>query len=118
MLPAYEFAKNLIDKTRADRIVIENIQFQSNMATYRKLALLQGVLICLFSKIDIPYMVVESSRWKSFCGIKGRKRQEQKENTKIYVKAKFGIDVSDDIADAIAMGVYVINNYSCNGGDA
>ena len=110
LLPAYEFAKNLIDKTKADRIVIEGIQCQSNLATYRKLALLQGVLICLFVKNNYPYSIVEPSKWKSFCEIKGKKRQEQKENTIKFVKDRFDIDVSSDAADAICMGVWSVNS--------
>ena len=110
MFPAYKFAKNLIDKTKAEKVVIEGIQFQSNMATFRKLALLQGVLICLFAENNFLYSIVEPSKWKSFCKIKGRKRQEQKENAIKFVKESFGIDVTSDEADAICMGVWSINN--------
>ena len=108
--PATKFAKRLIEKTKADMVVIENIQYQSNMATYRKLALLQGALICLFDENDILYSIVEPSKWKSFCKIKGKKRQEQKENAIKFVKENFDIDVTSDEADAICMGVWSASN--------
>ena len=110
LLPAYKFAKKLIDETKAEKVVIEGIQYQSNLATYRKLALLQGVLICLFAKNNYLYSIVEPSKWKSFCKIKGKKRQEQKENAINFVKDKFDIDVSSDEADAICMGVWSVNS--------
>ena len=111
LLPAYNFAKKLIDETKAERVVIEGIQYQSNLSTYRKLALLQGVLICLFAENNYLYSIVEPSKWKSFCKIKGRKRQEQKENAIKFVKDNFDIDVSSDEADAICMGVWGVNNF-------
>ncbi|GHT18153.1 hypothetical protein AGMMS49573_10900 [Endomicrobiia bacterium] len=110
LLPAVEFARRLMEKTKIDRVIIEGIQYQSNLSVYRKLALLQGALICLFSENRIPYSVVEPAKWKSFCKIKGAKRAEQKENAIRFVKEKYGFDVSSDEADAICMGVWSLGN--------
>ena len=110
LLPAFQFVGKALTETRAENAVIESIQYQSNMSTYRKLAMLQGVFVYAFLEQDIPYQIIESSKWKSLCGIKGRKRQEQKENAILFVKNKFNIDVTSDEADAICMGWSVVNN--------
>jgi Holliday junction resolvasome RuvABC endonuclease subunit len=70
-----------------------------------------GVLICLFQERKIPYDVVPPTRWKSLCKIPGKKRAEQKENTIQFVKDKFNLDdITEDAADAIAMGWAWINS--------
>ena len=111
LLSAKQVIGNLIEKVQADVVVIEDIQQQNqNVGTYKKLAMLMGVLLCLFHEINTPYEIVPPSRWKSYCEIKGKKRQEQKENTLIFVKDKFGLgDITEDIADAVALGWYAVN---------
>jgi Holliday junction resolvasome RuvABC endonuclease subunit len=102
----------LIDNVKADIIVIEDIQQQNqNVSTYKKLAMLMGVLLCLFQENNVSYDIVPPTRWKSFCKIQGRKRQEQKDNTVLFVKERFGLnDVTEDMADAISIGWFEINS--------
>ena len=81
------------------------------MKTYKKLAMLMGVLVCLFQEMGLPHMVVPPTRWKSYCGIKGKKRDEQKANTILFAEEKFGLeDITEDIADAISLCWYGIEN--------
>ena len=42
--------------------------------------------------------------------IKGKKRDELKSNSKKYVLDKYGINVSDDVSDAILIGTYYFEN--------
>jgi len=111
LLSAKHVIGNLIVKVQADVVVIEDIQQQNqNVGTYKKLAMLMGVLLCLFHEINKPYEIVPPSRWKAYCEIKGKKRQEQKENTVLFVKEKFGLDdITDDMADAISLGWHTVN---------
>lgn len=104
--------ENLIDKSKADIIILEDIQQQNgNVSTYKKLALLMGSLICLFQKKELLYQIVPATRWKSFCGIRSKKRIAQKPETIRFVEDKFGLtEVTSDMADAIAMGHYAVNN--------
>ena len=102
--------RQLINTIKPDYIVFENVQFQRNYKTYQQLSQLQGVLMALLFEIDIGFTIIEPSAWKSSCEIKGKKRAEQKENTQIFVKNKFGIDVSEDEADAIGIGVWATKN--------
>lgn len=100
----------VIDNINADFVILENIQFQRNIATFKSLAQLQGCIMNHLNNLNIGYTFVEPSAWKSYCGIKGRKREEQKKNTIIYVKNKYNIEVSEDIADAIGIGTWALNN--------
>ena len=100
----------LIDNHKPDFIVFEDIQFQQNYGTFKQLGQLQGILLAYLFKLDVGFQIIEPSAWKSFCGIKGRKREEQKKNTQAFVKMKYKLDVGEDIADAIGIGVWAINN--------
>lgn len=100
----------LIDKIKPSFIVFEDIQFQQNYGTFKQLAQLQGILMAKLFKLDIGFQIIEPSAWKSFCGIKGRKREEQKRNTQAFVKSIYKVSVSEDEADAIGIGFWAINN--------
>lgn len=100
----------LIDGVNPDYVVFENVQFQNNYGTFQQLSQLQGVIMAYLFKIDVGFTIIEPSAWKAFCGIKGRKREEQKANAIKFVKNKFNIDVSEDEADAISIGVWSINH--------
>jgi len=105
---------DLIDSHSPSFIVIEDTQYQNNYKTYQQLSQLQGILMAYFFSINIGFVIVKPSEWKSLCGIKGRKREEQKMNTIAFVKNKFDIDVSEDIADAIGIGVWSIKTINRN----
>ena len=99
------FTKEPIELT----LVLEDIQMQANVETFKSLAHLQGVLINLgFQKKQEKELVdsVEyySSAWKSTCNIKGRKRKEQKENAQRHVLNTYGVTAPEDVCDAICLG--------------
>jgi len=114
LFPAKEKIKDLIELSKVNKVVIEDIQQQNrNVGTYRKLAMLMGVLLCLFKELGMPFEVVPPTRWKSFCKIKGKKRVEQKENTVAFVQDKFKLsDLTEDMADAISLGYYAVSSLS------
>jgi len=98
----------LIITTKAEVFAIENIQYQGMLNAYTFLAKLLGVVENNFFEKEMVYIMVKSSEWKSTCGVKGRKREEQKANAQAFVKEKFGIDVEEDAADSICIGFHVI----------
>ena len=100
----------LVESLNPSFIVFEDTQMQNNSKTFQQLSQFQGVLMQYFFKIDIGFCIVKPSEWKSCCGIKGRKRVEQKQNTIEFVKDKYGFDCSEDVADAVGIGVWAINN--------
>lgn len=58
----------------------------------------------------IPFILIEPTAWKSFSKIKGRKRAEQKASTIQMVHDRFGIEATEDEADAIGIGIWAVNN--------
>ena len=99
----------LLKKYSPDYVGIEGVVFQRNYCTYSQLSQMQGVIFEILFENEIDFTVIEASAWKSFCGIKGKKRVEQKLNTIKMVKEKFGLDVTEDEADAIGIGMAVCN---------
>ena len=98
-----------INEHKPDFIVFEDTQFQKSYKTYQELSQMQGVLMAYLFDLDIGFEIVSPGTWRSYSKIKGRKRIEQKLNTQIFIKEKYGIDVSEDEADAIGLGVFSSN---------
>jgi len=98
--------KSIIDEHKPDFIVFEDTQFQKSYLTFKELSQLQGVLMAHLFDINIGFEIVPPSTWKSFNKIKGRKRIEQKANTIQMVKDKYNLDLSEDICDAIGIGIW------------
>lgn len=104
------FINEIAFKYEGEIFCIEQIQYQQNQLTYKILAELLGVLSNNFYEKQFCYQVIEPSKWKAFCGIKLKeKRAIQKKQTIKFIKDKFGIDVSEDEADAIGIGWYAVN---------
>lgn len=114
MYQMYFKIKELIDDIKPDFVVIEGVQFQNNYKTYSQLSQLQGIILSILFERDLQFIFLEPTAWKAFCKIKGRKRIEQKANTIQMVKDKFGLELSEDICDAIGIGLWTINNTKIN----
>jgi len=102
--------KELITKHRPDIVVFEGVQYQHNQAVFLCLAQLQGLLISLLFDMGVEFRICDVGTWKNWCGIKSRKREEQKAEQIQYVLDTYNIEVSTDIADAIGMGVWASRN--------
>ncbi len=110
MKQQYDLIKELIIQENPDFVGLESTQFQNNYQSYATLSQMQGVIFGILFELNKAFTCVEPTKWKAFCSIKGRKRHEQKLATIQMVKDKFGIEVSEDVADAIGIGIYFINN--------
>ena len=108
--------QSLLDKyTDIDTIVVEEVRPEGgygvgNQKTHKALMWLQAAIAFMvhdfFSKIEIEY--IYPSSWRATCGIKngrGIVRSTLKEADIAFVKDKYGLDVNDDIADAICIGL-------------
>ena len=91
-------------------LYLEDIQYQNNKDTYKKLAYAQAAILlwCFFSEVD--YLILSPSHWRKIItdnyGVKfGRARTEQKAQCGSFVKEKFRVDPTEDESDAIAIGV-------------
>ncbi|MGN1341583.1 MAG: crossover junction endodeoxyribonuclease RuvC [Oscillospiraceae bacterium] len=106
--------KNLIRRCKPDHVVIEQVQFQRNYKVYSQLSQLQGVIMQILFEKDIAFTLVEPTKWRAFDGIKNRKREETKEAAIQAVKDKYYIEVSEDTAEAIGIGLWAIENVEDN----
>lgn len=83
----------------------------NNQKIYKALIYLQAAIVLMFHKNKINVDFYVASHWRSVCGIKtgrGVKRDTLKQASIKLVKATYNIDVNDDIADAICMGIAYI----------
>jgi Holliday junction resolvasome RuvABC endonuclease subunit len=106
-----EFINTLCKQYQPELISLEDTQMQGgNKLTYGKLCGLKYLIIDYCIENNIPYVVVHSKSWKSYCQIDKCDRSKDKEASINFVKNKFNIEVSDDVSDAVCQGFYVINN--------
>ena len=102
--------KRLITKSKPSFVVIEAVQCQKNFGTFGLLSLLQGTIIAeLFNK-KINWDIVPCSKWRKYCGVKGKSRAEFKANARKFVYEKYNITASEDEADAIGIATWAIGN--------
>lgn len=96
----------IIEEWEVDVLILEDVQFQSNYATYKKLSMLLGVLVVGAMRYGVDVEVVSSNTWRNQYQI-SKSRQTAKEEAIKLVKTMYGIDVNDDVAEAILLGRYM-----------
>lgn len=107
--------KEILSKIKIDKIIVEEVRPEDgygvgNQKTHKALMWLQAAIVFLiydFNK-DIEIKYIYPSSWRAKIGIKngrGIKRNSLKEADIEYVKEKYNIDVNDDVADAICIGL-------------
>jgi len=104
----------LLNKWEPNTIILEDIQQQSNVSTFKTLAKLQGVLEYITKKSDIEYYIISPSTWKSHAGVKGKTRIDQKKSAQLIVQTKYNIQATQDESDAILLGKYGVDKYLKN----
>ena len=104
---------------QVDKIILEEVRPDKNITqslkTHRALMWLQAAINFLvhenYPKLTIDYAY--PSEWRAACGIKngrGVVRASAKELDILFVKDTYGINVNDDIADAIGIGHAFVNH--------
>lgn len=102
------FLERCIKEYNIALVTFEDVQKQLSMQTYKQLSYLQGVLKNYCYSNNIPYAILKPSEWRSVLNIKGRKREEVKANAIKYIKDKFNLDVGEDEAESICIGLATI----------
>lgn len=112
--------EEVLKKFEIKKIILEEVRPENglqNIKTHRALMWLQASINFMihdnFPKVEIEY--VYPSEWRKQCGIKqgrGVRRDSQKILDIQFVKENYGIDVNDDIADAIGIGHAYTNQLS------
>ncbi len=103
-----KFINNIvIDAWKPDYIIMEDIQQQHGaVLTYKVLAMLLGIIEVTCAEKEVPHEIVSPNVWRKFAGTCGKTRQEEKMLSVATVKQKYGVAVSDDVAEAILIGQY------------
>lgn len=111
MIEMYQAIKALIKSAKPDVVVLEETQFQANKKTFRILAQMQGLVFAAATENSCCFITVEPTMWKSFVGVKGRDRLTQKMETIGIINKEHGLtNITDDEADAIAIGMWGVSN--------
>lgn len=94
----------LCQEYNATFVFIEGIQVQRNPKVFEILAKLQGTLEISLEEKGYFVNVVKASEWRKRVGIKNRKRAEVKKEAIQMVEDIYGIQASEDEAEAILFG--------------
>lgn len=107
--------RNILKEYNIDKIIVEEVRPEGgygvgNQKTHKALMWLQGAIAFLahdeFNNLPIEY--IYPSSWRAKLNIKngrGIKRANLKEADIAFVKDKYNINVNDDMADAICIGL-------------
>lgn len=98
--------KIIIPLWEPDFIQIEGIQHQNSYATYEVLVKLHGIFEMACDRFKIPFESTRSSIWRSHYAINKRDRNEDKKAAIQKVKDMYGLNVTDDVAEAILIAKY------------
>lgn len=95
-----------IEKIMPDILIIEEVAQQSNANTLKLLARIQGIIIGFAAAHKIPVHILEPSKWRSKLNFRqgaGIKREELKAQAIEYIKKTYGLDLLEDICEAICI---------------
>lgn len=102
----------VINQWQPNYLVFEDIQYQDNAVTHKTLGMVMGVCVLAAEQAQIEHTEILNKVWQSEFSIGGSTRSPQKANVIRRVKEYYGIDVTDDIADAILLGQYACKKLS------
>lgn len=94
----------ILDEHRPDVVYMEKSIMKTNIDTTQKLSNLAGGMMLYCALHDIEFVHPMPSEWRAKIGIeqsKKIKRETLKEEAILAVKNEYGINVNDDVAEAI-----------------
>lgn len=107
-----KFMENVIEQWKPDFVAFEDIQLQQGAIggynAFKILGGLLGIMKAVLTRKKVPHKEVLNKVWQAKFMIGGKDRASQKRNVVKKVKELFGIDVVDDIADAILIGKWAV----------
>ena len=116
----YEGIHDLIVAENPSIVVLENAQAQGgNMAVYKLLCQLQGAIMGMCYAKGIKFCVMAPTQWRKVLSFQQGpkiKREELKRQSIEYAK-RFGIEDSEDRAEAACIGAAYIMNSADDGID-
>jgi len=108
MLKNRQWLISMMDNWKIDYVGLENVQYQGNPQTLITLSKMLGILEIVSLEFNHQEtLVFPVGEWRSWCGIKGKGRQQQKEAAQTRVFNLYGLRVSQDTAEAICICDYL-----------
>ena len=105
----------LINEYEIDEVVFEDIQLQDmtggkdvGIKTFKVLAEVFGVVHELLTEMEMDYTIIPPIVWKSTFKIAGKGRKAEKKLAQEYVLTTYGIECTEDEADATCIGAHLI----------
>lgn len=104
-----------LDKYRPNIIYIEETYTARNPQTTKVLTRLQGIVYAWCMNNECEFNTIRPSEWRkwlNFTQNKNVKREQLKEQSIKYILDNYGLEVTDDEADAICIADAVIKMFS------
>ena len=106
---------NLIIQYNINEVVFEDVQLQENkggkevgIKTFKMLSEVYGVLEELLVEKEIEYSIIPPIVWKATFKIAGKGRKQEKQLAQAEVLQRYGLQCSEDEADAACIGTHYI----------
>lgn len=96
-----------IAEIKPDAVVAEDVFDQKNRITLVVLARLQGMIMYACTMDNIQLHIFSPSSWRKLLGFKqggNVKRADLKQQAIDYVQHHFGLELSEDVAEAVCIG--------------
>ena len=110
-----DMIQSKLDEWQPDVVYIETPQGHgANVKLARNLGMMLGVVMGWCAVHGVDYNEVAPSQWRAWCGWKQGKleRPDLKQMSIVEVRKRHGIDVGDDVADAINLGYGVLMHFA------
>lgn len=112
--------RQIYQQYQPTNIIMQDILPQDvkhNQKIFKALVYLQAMIVLQLDRLNAPEVeLTTANHWRKICGIKtgrGIKRQVLKEKSVNLIKQIYNINVNDDIADAICIGIaYIVEHKS------
>lgn len=97
---------SLLEKHKPNVVYVEDTFVKGNVETSMKLMMMIGSVFGWCSFNDVVFHKIKPSAWRSTVGISigNKSRNELKDADIEYVLNKYGVECTDDEADAIGIG--------------
>ena len=107
---------SLIEEYEINEVIYEDIQLQAingsqetGIKTFKILAEVLGVVQELLTELNIKYSTVAPIVWKATFKIAGKGRTKEKQMAQAHIRSTFGIECTEDEADAACIGLHALS---------
>lgn len=96
----------LLEKWEPELVLIESVQQQRNVNTFKLLAELLGVLKVCILEHGIEFEEVHVMRWRAKNNIHAKNRSEAKKMAQTLIQELYGVKPTQDECEAVLIGRY------------